>query len=661
MSTKYRSDIDGLRALAVLSVVIFHLNNHWLHGGFVGVDIFFVISGFLITKIIFEEILNGHFSFKSFYLRRINRILPVFFVVMLSTLSVVAYISTPDKFVLTLDSLKATTYFWQNIFFANNTGGYWDTSAAQIPTLHTWSLAVEEQFYIILPLFLIFILNLKLIKKTILHNKYTIPVIFSVIAISSFALSQISPWIPALSKYNYYSLLTSRAGELMIGSIAGIAAFNNQRDVSKQINRNNILENLSFNNKNIITTIGFIMIAFSAIFLSEEILFPGFFALIPTIGAVLIIYFHDRNTYVCKLLSLKPIVFIGTLSYSIYLWHWPVIVLFREYYNVYENFNIVQCTNIILITSLLSLSSFYLIESPCRKLKKGFACSFLVYYTIPLIIILSMHAKKDYLLHLIYSDRIEVFNLERTYLNPASNFCHNVIYGGCTFGDRTKKTHIIMIGDSNAGHYSPFLDEAGKRYGFSIAIFSQDACWGVPGLVFSDPVVTNTCQNFAKKISSEIEKYDVVFIAGKYQDSIIKNDGNEKILVDQIKKMKAKGKRVIVLSQIPYLHANEYSTFNREYLHGRKYITSNFIQQKELDAVNKVLDHDLYGIAQIFTPLDYLNTNHKASWPIYNGLIGYKDIAHLNEYVTRQWSEEVLLNSNAFWSKLVINNVNEAK
>lgn len=148
MNLKYRPDIDGLRALAIIAVIIYHLNNSWLSGGFVGVDIFFVISGYLITQIIYTDIIQQQFSFKHFYQRRINRILPVFFIVMFCISIAAWYILLPDQFTFFLKSLKTTTYFGENIFFAQNTGGYWDIKAETTPILHTWSLAVEEQFYI---------------------------------------------------------------------------------------------------------------------------------------------------------------------------------------------------------------------------------------------------------------------------------------------------------------------------------------------------------------------------------------------------------------------------------------------------------------------------------------------------------------------------------
>lgn len=654
MSIKYRSDIDGLRAIAVISVIAFHLNPQWLHGGFVGVDIFFVISGFLITKIIYNDITNNDFSFKKFYQRRINRILPVFFVVMFSTAIASIYILLPDSFILFTQSLKATTYFWQNMFFAQNTGGYWDDSAAHMPILHTWSLAVEEQFYILLPFLLIFLNKIKTPHQLITKKSITL-ITLAIISLLSFSLSQISPKYSLLEKYNYYSLFTSRAGELLIGSIIGILS-QRKKYLEGCTSHQVALEiKTSINIKNTLALIGLVMVLGSLIRLTEYRLFPGFWAVIPTIGAALVIYFHDENSYIFKFLSLKPLVFIGTISYSLYLWHWPIIVFFREYYVVDGKFGPGQYTAIILMTAFLSLLSFYLVERPCRRLNKPLWFSVILYYAIPAVIIFCMYNQKENLLKWVYHDKLEQFRLQKLYLNPLSNFCHNVRHGDCTFGDKTKIANAIMIGDSNAGHYSAFLDEAGKKYGFSIAIFSQDACWAVPGLTFKDPSVTRSCREFAVKMEHEVDKYDVIFIAGHYQYSILKKDGNENILIEYIKKLNHKGKKVIVLGQVPNLNEHEYSIFNKEFMRGQTFTSPSFLQQKELDIVDKVMIRDLQGIAEYYSPLNYLDSNNKLSWPIYNGLIGYKDSAHLNEYVTREWSEEVLNNSRHFWEGLFNN------
>lgn len=458
MFLKYRPDIDGLRAIAVLSVIVFHLNSHWLHGGFIGVDIFFVISGYLITKIIYTDIINHQFSFKVFYQRRINRILPVFFVVMFTTAFVAWYMLLPDDFMLFLKSLKSTTYFWENMFFAQNTGGYWDKSAETMPILHTWSLAVEEQFYIFFPFVLLLLIGIRYQTKTklIQLSRNNILFILAVVALVSFSLAQLSPKSLLLSKYNYYSLVTGRAGELLIGGIIGILS------VQQSSSDNNQTPNLFI--KNCLSITGFLMMVLSIIFLSEKRLFPSFWAIIPTVGTALVISCYDKRTVIAKLLSIKPLVFIGTISYSLYLWHWPIIVLTKLYLFVDNLTTIIQYLGIIILIIGFSLFSFYLVERPCRKHRRSFKFSFFTYYLIPFVIIGGGYyvQNKTQFLNFRYSSEQykDYVDLNTEALNDAaSDKCNSQFPNWTKFTDNPCNIYenddqdsIAIIGDSHAGH-----------------------------------------------------------------------------------------------------------------------------------------------------------------------------------------------------------------
>lgn len=375
MSCKHRLDIDGLRAIAVIFVILFHLNKHWLSGGFIGVDVFFVISGFLITKIIYSEITENKFNFSRFYRKRINRIIPVFFVVIFSSYFFAWYLLYADEFLLFTKSMVSAALFCGNIFFAVNTGGYFDLSSNQMPLLHTWSLSVEEQFYIIFPFILI-----SLVRVECKYNiKITLPALI-VMALSSFALAQISPSYSFLIKYNYYSLITGRAGELLIGSIAGIYSLKRERFKYGYIKLDEVA-----------SITGFTLILLSAIFLSEKIQFPSFISVIPTIGTALILYFHKHDTIISKILSMYPITFIGRISYSLYLWHWPVIVFYKLYADIDRIKSPSQYITIVFITFTLSLLSYYLVETPARKSKKNTCFSIKFFYMTPLLLVFSLY------------------------------------------------------------------------------------------------------------------------------------------------------------------------------------------------------------------------------------------------------------------------------
>ncbi|KFA59500.1 hypothetical protein A9G48_07375 [Gilliamella sp. wkB18] len=644
MELKYRSDIDGLRAFAVIAVIAYHLNHHWLHGGFIGVDIFFVISGFLITKIIYGEIINNTFSFKNFYQRRINRILPVFFFVMLFTAFFSWYILLPNDFMLFFRSLKSTTYFWENMFFAKHTGGYWDSSAESMPILHTWSLAVEEQFYIILPFILLLLLRLKQQSAT----KIAL-IVFVIIAFLSFLLAQISPLARLLTKYNYYSLLTGRAGELLIGSILGILSI--YRDKDKYIGTN-----LAKNN--VLTLIGFIGISLSVTLFSDKILFPSFWAIFPTISTGLILYFYHPKTIVSRLLSLKPIVFIGKISYSLYLWHWPIIVLSRKYLFVEQFYKPKQYFWIVVGTLLISILTYYFIERPCRLKKRSFKFSLIVYYILPVTVILTIYyaQKSTKFLNTHSLERLQLYYLQTEYLNPAENFCMGEIKGNCIFGDKTKQANILLFGDSHSGHYSPYLDEAGKKYGFAVKIINSPACTFLPEQIKLNVIPSEfkrKCLRLGKEVTKAIQEAKILIYAGRYNAYSYNKKGKQQhLIINYLATNITKyNKKTIVLSQAPWINVKEHEKFMVYFLHNKPFKSKKFITNQEKFA-NAMIQNSIYGKAIFFDPLNGLNEKSRKEWPIYKGLIAYSHDGHLNEYVTRLWSQEVLPTQQAFWQQL---------
>ena len=301
---KYRPEIDGLRAVAILPVILFHAGLPFFKGGFVGVDVFFVISGFLITSIILSELRNNRFSVLQFYERRARRILPALFVVMLVS-SVAGYFwLLPDEFENFGQSLLATALSANNVLLALTTG-YWDLAAEFKPLLHTWSLGVEEQYYVIFP-----VIAFLLWRSA--RNGFGLAV--GVMAIVSLAAAQ---W--AVNHYpvgNFYGLPT-RAWELFAGSLCAIylpALF------SRQVNKNA---------KQALGIVGLGLIAVSIITFSGNTPNPSFYTVLPVLGTVLIILFADPDTLVNKMLSHPGTVAIGLISYSAYLWHNPIFTFAR--------------------------------------------------------------------------------------------------------------------------------------------------------------------------------------------------------------------------------------------------------------------------------------------------------------------------------------------
>lgn len=300
---QYRKEIDGLRAIAVLPVIFFHGGFSWFSGGYIGVDIFFVISGYLITSIILDERIRDKFSITNFYERRARRILPALSVVLLST-TIAAFILMPaDLLKLYSQSLASVATFSSNVFFYL-TSGYFSTASDEKPLLHTWSLAVEEQYYIFFP---IMIALLWFIGKKRLISLLT------VLSVISLLFSQYLSEIRAIDA-NFY-LIFSRAWELFFGSLIAFAN----------------LHTLSIRGwkREAIGFFGLSLIFYSIVFFDKQTPFPGFYALIPVLGTCAIIVFSDYNTLVGRFLSNKLFVAIGLISYSLYLWHQPLFAFLR--------------------------------------------------------------------------------------------------------------------------------------------------------------------------------------------------------------------------------------------------------------------------------------------------------------------------------------------
>jgi peptidoglycan/LPS O-acetylase OafA/YrhL len=302
----YRPEIDGLRTLAVLPVILFHAGFSAFSGGFVGVDVFFVISGYLITSIIIAELQAGRFSVISFYERRARRILPSLFVVMLTCLPLAWMWLNPLEFKFFAKSLVAVPTFSSNILFWRESG-YFDVTSELKPLLHTWTLAVEEQYYVLFPLLLMAAWRL---------GRARLLALLAVIAVASLVLAEHGA--NHQSSAAFY-LLSGRAWELLTGSF--IAFYFAWRPRAQPAGGPI---------KQLATLTGVALIAYAILAFDSTTPFPGVHALVPTLGAALIILFANERTWVGRVLSTRPFVLIGLISYSAYLWHQPIFAFARD-------------------------------------------------------------------------------------------------------------------------------------------------------------------------------------------------------------------------------------------------------------------------------------------------------------------------------------------
>lgn len=294
----YRPEIDGLRAVAVLPVIFFHAGLAPFYGGYVGVDVFFVISGFLITGIISEDIKQKRFSLMKFYERRARRLFPAFAVVLLITTIGMLRLETPENLQAYAKSLSYVSVFAANIYFTFNLG-YFNIGAEFQPLLHTWSLAVEEQFYLLFPLFLLGLAPLAMRARKVW--------IWAILIVSFIACL-----IELGGDEATFFMLHTRAWELLAGALCALAV---ERTQSKK--------------RGVLALVGLGLILISIFAYRDHTPYPSHFTLLPVVGTVLLLRYAERGTIAFRLLAWRPLVLIGLTSYSAYLWHQPILVLKR--------------------------------------------------------------------------------------------------------------------------------------------------------------------------------------------------------------------------------------------------------------------------------------------------------------------------------------------
>ena len=328
----YRPDIDGLRAIAILGVVFFHFNIYPFDGGYLGVDVFLVISGYLITSFILPKLKNNNFNFFDFFLRRAKRLLPTYYITLLLSFVLAYFAFEPEIFNKFAKSSISSIIFVSNFFFWKNSG-YWDESNTN-PLLHTWTLSLEWQFYFFISIF--FYLGWYFFK-----NYFKIALL--IIIVLSLTLS-----VLYIGRNVSFFLIPFRLFEFAIGSFIFL--------VEKKIK-------LFKNNKNFYSFFGFFLIIFSFINFNSTSDVPGYLSLIPCFGTAIILY--QNNSYLHRILSNEKIVYIGLISYSLYLFHWPIITFYNSFFIAELKYEI---KILLLIFSLfLSAINYELIEKKIRK------------------------------------------------------------------------------------------------------------------------------------------------------------------------------------------------------------------------------------------------------------------------------------------------------
>lgn len=487
----YRADIDGLRAVAVIAVILFHIHVKLLPGGFLGVDIFFVISGYLITTIIHKELVGQRFSLLNFYQRRAKRILPAFLFMLAASTAVGAWLLMPDDFLNYLRSLRSSLFFGANLFFAKSSD-YFDIASAEKPLLHIWSLSLEEQFYFVFPLLM------WLVHKYL--PKYTVHAVIAMIAAS--LLSGLVPY-----EADAYYLPQVRAYELLIGSLAAVVP-TSCKTPGKSLNPTAWLAAI----------VMLVCLCLPDGFLPGK----GYIERLVICSAAAWLIAAGNGSRFNRLLAWKPIVAVGLISYPLYLWHWPVLALLRYVY-----MDSILPINVVLVSMagvvLASWVSYRLIENPIRHSKKlsgkAFAGVMAVYFVLGIGVNVG---RSSYDKHLNYIPNYQE-------LGWHTNICNNGEQYDCIKGDRNKLVTVLAVGDSHTAHYNSFYDIVGKHEGWSAHVISTSSC---PFLYDSSVVqavnvnskLYRSCLEMRHQIQKDLNNYQTIILAGRWY-SYLDNDG----------------------------------------------------------------------------------------------------------------------------------------
>ena len=501
-SLVYRRDIDGLRAVAVLAVVLFHFGVPGFSGGFVGVDVFFVISGYLITSIIWRQREAGRFSFVEFWARRARRILPALFVLLAAVLVAGWFLMAPKDYEELGRSVRYQVMFVSNLLFMRQEG-YFDAASDLKPLLHTWSLAVEEQFYIVFPLIL------TLLSSRFRHWRMAL---FSLLLIS-FGLSV---WAVAHHPEKAFFLLPMRAWELLAGAMLAIAPERKKR--------------LTQTAAQCFSLLGLALILVAVFGYDKSTPFPGAAALLPVLGVVALIWANEhRSTWVGQFLSTRLMVGLGLISYSWYLWHWPVFV-FGSYASV-DDFSPALTAALIALTLILGYLSWRFVETPFRerRLLAGRRQSLIAAAVGIVVLGLAGQALRwtDGLPSRLSEQALQYANASKW--RPELMACITDDKSPadtpfCRYGALDRPAQLLVWGDSHATALIPALDESAQQYGVTVMLASSAGCLPLQGLEHGE-----RCAQYNRRVEQTLNSEpvgDVMLVArwSLYLDGDAKGD-----------------------------------------------------------------------------------------------------------------------------------------
>lgn len=591
-----RNDIQGLRAIAVLAVILFHANKEWLPGGFIGVDIFLVISGFLITSIILRQQEGNRFNFVDFYLSRFRRIAPAYLALLTVVAAVMAVLLVPDDFRFFKKSLNSALYFSSNNYFADF-GNYFAPSAHELPLLHTWSLAVEMQFYLLLPLALLLPRRL---------NRFLLPSI--ALALTAYVGYQLND--SANRQAVYFSLL-ARIPEFLVG--ATLALWKPEGFASPRL-------------VPALALAGLLLVLTSLALIDESHGFPGWIALLPCLGAVMMM--AARRGPVTVLLSTAPMVWIGGLSYSLYLWHWPVLTAIRYYTGQYELAPI-YLAFFAALTLLLSYLSYRWIEQPFRSARNRSAA------LLRIAVMLALAAPLIALSSKLNRGLLESLPVEQTQYAVDAEICHGKLVGDCIRGNSESKQPLLVLGDSHAAQLNLFFDALGKTDKLAARLISGSSCVTIPGFDVErlPDWAQPACRAQIKAATPYLEQAPKIVIAAMWQYQT-QSPAFLHAFEQFLDGTDARGQQVLIMAQLPMFDSN----MQRMTRFGQLGLPVSRKMNGQWQAAN----HQIAEIVAKHRSARFLDLSADplfADAPFVDGTLVYYDNHHLNEVGARRYAE----------------------
>ncbi|VCU70110.1 O-acetyltransferase OatA [Pigmentiphaga humi] len=631
---RYRLEIDGLRAIAVLPVIFFHAGVTGFGGGFVGVDVFFVISGYLITGIIIEDLCKERFSLVHFYERRSRRILPALFVVLFVCLPFAWLWLPPDNLRNFARSVVAVAVFASNIFFWRSSGTYFSTSSELLPLLHTWSLAVEEQYYLFFPVFM-FLLRKKEKKNLLL--------IIGLIAFASFCLALYA--VRKDSSFAFY-MLPSRSWELLLGALLAIAlpVFKTARG---GLGWRLKLEQFG-------SLLGLVLIFGSVAFLSGESPFPGVSALIPTIGAVLVIACAHQETMAGKFLSFKPIVGIGLISYSAYLWHQPILVFSRFRFGVERTAELAFF--LVSLSLVLAYVSWRFVEQPFRKKERIGRRAVFTVGAVGLVAAFGV-GMAGYVLKG-FPERLPAWAVDERLDMPTKDngWCFNDAFSShfsvdaagveCWLGMAGSEKKALLFGDSYAAQYDPLWDEVGQTLRFQVHSVTTNWCY--PSL--QDGYTASKMQRSYQQcmydrtfFSQNVQNYDFVVLGGDWQ--AVSREGHMEEVRNAIAYAASKAKLVVIMPSPKRFDENIMFLYKKSALQGVSFNIENISTNSDrlVEEANALVENEAKKYSNvIFLKRDTLFSAGATSNLTRAGVPYSYDGRHINVFGAKQAAREFM-------------------